>query len=72
MKMSLQSLNFQNWKVTNRERCNSSFCLPMATQLCCKKEIPELEGILSGVGLPQGHVCFNAAALRPGSKAEQR
>lgn len=48
------------------------FSLPMATRLFCKKEIPELEGILSGVGLPRGHVYFNAAALRPGSKAEQR
>lgn len=48
------------------------FSLPMATRLFCKKEIPELEGILSGVGLPLGHVYFNAAALRPGSKAEQR
>ncbi len=46
--------------------------LPMATRLFCKKEIPELEGILSGVGRPQGHVNFNAVALRPGSKAEQR
>lgn len=44
----------------------------MATQLFCKREIPELEGILSGVRRPRGDVYFNAAASRPGSKAEQR
>lgn len=46
------------------------YSLLVATRLVCHKEMPELEGILLGIRLPLGHVCFNVAALGPGSKAE--
>lgn len=59
---------FLDWKVTNRAPCKSSG----ATWFVCMKEFAELEPILSGVGLPRGRVCFNVAALRSGSKAQQR
>lgn len=59
---------FLNWKVTNRASCKSSG----ATWFVWMKEFAELEPILSGVRLPRGRVCFNVAALRSGSKAQQR
>lgn len=67
----LQSLDFKTgmWLIGRDVMADSPF--PVVTQLFCGKEIPELEGILS-VWLPQGSVYYNAAALRAGSKAEQR
>lgn len=65
---SATKLWFLDWKVTNRATCKSSG----ATWFVCTKELAVLEPILSGVGLPLGHVCFNVAALRPGSKAQLR
>lgn len=72
MEPLLQSLDFKTGKWLIGRDVTAAFSLPLATRLFCKKEIPELEGILSGVRRPQGHVYFNVAALRPGSKAEQR
>lgn len=51
----------------NKVRCKTSF----ATWFLCIKELVEFEAILYGVSLPQGHVYFNVAALRPCSKAQQ-
>lgn len=72
METLLQSPDFKTGEWLMGRDVTAAFFLPVATRLFCKKEIPELEGILSGVGLPRGHVNFNAAALRPRSKAEQR
>lgn len=44
----------------------------MATRMFHRKKIQELEGMLSGGRHPQGRVYFSEAALRVGSKAEQR